>query len=139
LKKAFGSDEAVALIKLLLPQVRNLTGNIKDLRNVSGTADLQKMAQAMTDPWQRLSAIMVNIKDSIGGQVLKKIEPLADKIADMGKYAVDWLNANKYIARLIGFIGIGITALAGAGASLMLLVGAFKLMGVGAKGALLPI
>src|SRR5699024_5229393 len=76
LKKAFGSDEAVALIKLLLPQVRNLTGNIKDLRNVSGTADLQKMAQAMTDPWQRLSAIMVNIKDSIGGQVLKKIEPL---------------------------------------------------------------
>ncbi|WIM82931.1 phage tail tape measure protein [Gallibacterium anatis] len=136
---AFGSDQATALIKLLIPQVRNLTGNIKDLRNVSGTADLQKMAQAMTDPWQRLSAIMVNIKDSIGGQVLKKIEPLANKIADMGKYAVDWLNANKYIARLIGFIGIGITALAGAGASLMLLVGAFKLMGVGAKGALLPI
>lgn len=135
---AFGSDQATALIKLLIPQVRNLTGNIKDLRNVSDTEDLAKMASAMTDPWQRFGSILEGIKIAIGGEVLKKINNLANKIADAGKYFVDWLNANKYISRLIGYIGVGLMSLAGAGASLMLLVGTFKLIGVGATAALLP-
>ncbi|MDA3979044.1 phage tail tape measure protein [Gallibacterium sp. AGMB14963] len=135
---AFGSDQATSLIKLLIPQISNLKGNIKDLRNVSDTAELTKMAQAMTDPWQRFGAILEGIKIAIGGEVLKKINNLANKIADAGKYFVDWLNANKYISRLIGYIGVGLMSLAGAGASLMLLVGTFKLIGVGATAALLP-
>ncbi|MEB3457132.1 phage tail tape measure protein [Pasteurella multocida] len=133
LKKAFGSDEAVALIKLLLPKVNNLKGSIEDLSKVKGMDDLEKMAQAMTDPWARFSQTLNNIKTAIGNEVLRVIEPIANKIADMGTAFVKWLSTYKNIARWIGYIVgliIGATGLAAAVTLLSGIVGALKVVGL---------
>ncbi|WP_424408101.1 phage tail tape measure protein [Pasteurella sp. PK-2025] len=130
LKKAFGSDEAVALIKLLLPKVNNLKGSIQELSNVKGMEDLQKMAQAMTDPWARFSQTLNNVKTAIGTEVLRVIEPIANKIADLGTDFVKWLSTYKNIARWIGYIVgalIGLTALT---AGLTLMSGVISAIGI---------
>ncbi|OOS01091.1 phage tail tape measure protein [Canicola haemoglobinophilus] len=130
LKKAFGSDEAVALIKLLLPKVNNLKGSIQELSNVKGMDDLEKMAQAMTDPWARFSQTLNNIKSAIGAEVLRVIEPIASKIADMGTAFVKWLSTYKNIARWIGYVVGALIGFTGLTAGLTLMSGVISAIGV---------
>ncbi|ARA69452.1 phage tail tape measure protein [Pasteurella multocida] len=130
LKKAFGSDEAVALIKLLLPKVNNLKGSIQDLAKVKGMDDLEKMAQAMTDPWARFSQTLRNIKTAIGTEVLRVIEPIANKIADLGTNFVKWLSTYKNIARWIGYIVGALIGFTGFTAALTLMSGVVAAIGV---------
>ncbi|MFD1806255.1 phage tail tape measure protein [Pasteurella oralis] len=130
LKKAFGSDEAVALIKLLLPKVNNLKGSIQELSNVKGVDGLQKMAQAMTDPWARFSQTLNNIKTAIGTEVLRVIEPIANKIADLGTNFVKWLSTYKNIARWIGYIVGALIGFTGLTAALTLMSGVISAIGV---------
>lgn len=130
LKKAFGSDEAVALIKLLLPKVNNLKGSIQELSNVKGMDDLEKMAQAMTDPWARFSQTLNNIKSAIGTEVLRVIEPIASKIADMGTAFVKWLSTYKNIARWIGYVVGALIGFTGLTAGLTLMSGVISAIGV---------
>ncbi|MCL7832928.1 phage tail tape measure protein [Pasteurella multocida] len=130
LKKAFGSDQAVALIKLLLPKVNNLKGSIQDLAKVKGMDDLEKMAQAMTDPWARFSQTLNNIKTAIGTEVLRVIEPIANKIADLGTNFVKWLSTYKNIARWIGYIVGALIGFTGFTAALTLMSGVVAAIGV---------
>lgn len=130
LKKAFGSEEAVALIKLLLPKVNELNSDITELANVTNTDELAIMATAMVDPWQKLSATVSNIKTAIGGEILKLIAPIADKIAALGKAFVKWLNTYKNIARWIGYIVGALIGLTGLTAAITLFAGAVKAIGI---------
>ncbi|MDA5611090.1 phage tail tape measure protein [Pasteurella multocida] len=130
LKKAFGSEQAVALIKLLLPKVNNLKGSIQDLAKVKGMDDLEKMAQAMTDPWARFSQTLNNIKTAIGTEVLRVIEPIANKIADLGTNFVKWLSTYKNIARWIGYIVGALIGFTGFTAALTLMSGVVAAIGV---------
>ncbi|WP_409138827.1 phage tail tape measure protein [Pasteurella multocida] len=130
LKKAFGSDQAVELIKLLLPKVNNLKGSIQDLAKVKGMDDLEKMAQAMTDPWARFSQTLNNIKTAIGTEVLRVIEPIANKIADLGTNFVKWLSTYKNIARWIGYIVGALIGFTGFTAALTLMSGVVAAIGV---------
>ncbi|MCL7761416.1 phage tail tape measure protein [Pasteurella multocida] len=130
LKKAFGSNQAVALIELLLPKVNNLKGSIQDLAKVKGMDDLEKMAQAMTDPWARFSQTLNNIKTAIGTEVLRVIEPIANKIADLGTNFVKWLSTYKNIARWIGYIVGALIGFTGFTAALTLMSGVVAAIGV---------
>ncbi|WP_137543577.1 phage tail tape measure protein, partial [Escherichia coli] len=53
LKSAFGSDEAVAMIKLLNADIGGLEKNIATLGNIKGMDKAVEMAQAMADPWEQ--------------------------------------------------------------------------------------
>ncbi|MBV7387457.1 phage tail tape measure protein [Pasteurellaceae bacterium TAE3-ERU1] len=139
LKTAFGTDEAVATIKLLLPQLHKLKGDIHSIAQVSNTVDLDKMARAQLDPWQQLSAILTNIKIAIGGEVLKAINPLAQKIADLGGDFVKWLTTYKNIARWIGYIIGLLIGFAAITATITLVVGLFKAWAVAAAFVASPI
>lgn len=130
LKKAFGSDEAVALIKLLLPKVGELKNNVTDLANVTGTAEIEQMALAMVDPWQKLSSTLDNIKIAIGTEVLNAISPIADKIATLGKEFVTWLSTYKNIARWIGYITGALIGFGSVTATLTLLSGVIAAVGI---------
>ncbi|MGC6379969.1 phage tail tape measure protein [Pasteurella multocida] len=130
LRKAFGSNQAVALIELLLPKVNNLKGSIQDLAKVKGMDDLEKMAQAMTDPWARFSQTLNNIKTAIGTEVLRVIEPIANKIADLGTNFVKWLSTYKNIARWIGYIVGALIGFTGFTAALTLMSGVVAAIGV---------
>ncbi|WP_342144698.1 phage tail tape measure protein [Haemophilus influenzae] len=139
LKKAFGSDQAVDLIKLLLPKTKELKNNIAAITKVSDTKALAQMARSMVDPWSRLSQIITGVKTAIGGEILKKLDPIMHKVADLGQKFIDWLKTYKNIARWIGYIigaSIGFAAVA---ATISLVSGAMGLLKVGAIAAFAPI
>lgn len=61
LKKAFGSDEAVGLIKLLMNDTAGLANSMDQLGKVKGMNQATQMAKAMVDPWQRFGSAITAI------------------------------------------------------------------------------
>ena len=142
LKKAFGSDQAVDLIKLLLPKTKELKNNIADIAKVSDTKALAQMARSMVDPWSRLSQIITGVKTAIGGEILKKLDPIMHKVADLGQKFIDWLKTYKNIARWIGYVMGLLIGSAGVAAAITLfsgLIGVIKILGISLFTILAPI
>ncbi|HHF6865042.1 TPA: phage tail tape measure protein [Haemophilus influenzae] len=130
LKKAFGSQQAVDLIKLLLPKTKELKNNIADIAKVSDTKALAQMARSMVDPWSRLSQIITGVKTAIGGEILKKLDPIMHKVADLGQEFIDWLKTYKNIARWIGYAVGALIGFTGLTAALTLMSGIISAIGV---------
>ncbi|WP_112082609.1 phage tail tape measure protein [Haemophilus influenzae] len=142
LKKAFGSDQAVDLIKFLLPKTKELKNNIADIAKVSDTKALAQMARSMVDPWSRLSQIITGVKTAIGGEILKKLDPIMHKVADLGQEFIDWLKTYKNIARWIGYVMGLLIGSAGVAAAITLfsgLIGVIKILGISLFTILAPI
>lgn len=142
LKKAFGSQQAVDLIKLLLPKTKELKNNIADIAKVSDTKALAQMARSMVDPWSRLSQIITGVKTAIGGEILKKLDPIMHKVADLGQKFIDWLKTYKNIARWIGYVMGLLIGSAGVAAAITLfsgLIGVIKILGISLFTILAPI
>lgn len=138
LSKAFGSDDAVAVISYLLPKIGELRNNIDQIDDVSNLDDAAKTAKIVTSVWERLSQIFTNIRAAIGAPVLKKITPFFDKLADMGASFVEWLDTYKNIARWLGYIVGGVIALTAVVPIVMLLIGLFKVWGLALVALKLP-
>lgn len=85
LKSAFGSDEAVAMIKLLNADIGGLEKNIATLGNIKGMDKAVEMAQAMADPWEQAAAIINGIRIEIGTQLLPVLYPFIQKSNEGGK------------------------------------------------------
>jgi len=119
LKKAFGSDEAVALVQMLSMDVAGLRNNIADIGNQTGMASLTQMADAMTDPWGRMRAGIDAISIGIGTELLPVLLPAIESINKLFADSMKWIHANKDMAKLIGlstlaiFGSIGTVALFG--------------------------
>ena len=86
LKKAFGSDEAVSLIKLLLTQTGDLKQNIADLGQVNNMDKAKEMAATMSGVWGRLSGSWDAVKISFGQRILPTINKVVGKLADFVAY-----------------------------------------------------
>ena len=56
IKKAFGSDEAVGMLKLLIQDTAGLAKNIDDLGKIKGMETATNMARKMVDPFMKLEA-----------------------------------------------------------------------------------
>lgn len=111
LKEAFGSDQAVDVITYLLPKIEQLKGNIKDIGDVKNLDEAFRISGITTDSWARLSEILKNIRVAIGQQVLKSLEPIMNKIADIGQAFTNWLSKYKHLARLIGLVSLFVVSL----------------------------
>jgi TP901 family phage tail tape measure protein len=122
LKKAFGSDEAVALVQMLSLDVAGLRNNIADIGNQNGLQSLSKMADAMTDPWGRMRAGIDAISIGIGTELLPVLLPAIESINKLFNDSLKWIHANKDMAKMIGlgtlsiFGSIGAVALFGVAA-----------------------
>ncbi|NDL64836.1 phage tail tape measure protein [Acerihabitans arboris] len=108
LKKAFGSDEAVSMIKLLATDVGGLAKNITALGKINGMENAEKMAKDMTNLFDRMLAVWKGIRIAIGSALLPAMNPLIDKIVEMGARVVEWLLMFKNIARWIGYVSMGV-------------------------------
>ena len=128
LKKALGRKEGLDFIKALIGKVDELGGSITEIGKINGLDEVKAGAVANIDVFKRLQAVVKGIKIAIGDQLLKVLDPLLQKIADVGSYLVDWFTANKYISRLIGLVLGGVAALASA---VTLPTGLFALVKVG--------
>ena len=147
LKKAFGSDEAVSLIKQLMANTGGLAKSIQDLGDISGMKKAEVMAKSMVDPWQRLGEGFNAVKIAIGRGLLPIINPLVDKMASASATVVRWTEQFPELTKWFGLSVVSILGLTAALAALTMIVGFSKIVWSGmlivktvgaALGALVP-
>lgn len=138
-KKAFGSDEAVAMIKLLINNTDTLKTNIADIGNTKGLDSVVDMAKNMVDPYERLTAYLDAIRIVIGGTLLPTIYPLLNGVADTGKQFMRWQAIFPHITKSIGLLVMVILGAAAAGATLNIMLGVGRLVMIAFRAAWLLI
>lgn len=112
LKKAFGSDEAVSLIKQLMADSKGLAGNIDAIGKVQGMDKARAMAAKMTDVWHKGSGAVGVLAASFGQQLLPPLEKLVGTGVDVVKTLVRWIDIAPNLARWVGYGAITVMALA---------------------------
>ncbi|EEG3093062.1 TPA: phage tail tape measure protein [Salmonella enterica subsp. enterica serovar Enteritidis] len=133
LKKAFGSDEAVSMIKLLAGDVDGLKKNINSLGNIKGMDKAVEMAKKMVDPWDQVNSLLEQVRVSIGLRLDPVLAPFLQKIIDGGKAFMKWLDAFPNLARWIGYIVVSMISLAAIGAAVAVIMGTISLIKLGAE------
>lgn len=130
LQKAFGTKEAAQVINNLLPKIDSLKADIAEIDNMKTLDDAMSISKTVTDSWMRFQAIFQNIKIAIGTQILAKLEPVMNRIADMGQEFTNWLRTYKNIARWIGYAVGALIGFTGLTATLTLMSGIISAIGV---------
>ena len=139
LQKAFGTKEAAQVINNLLPKIDSLKADIAEIDNMKSLDDAMAISKTVTDSWMRFQAIFKNIQIAIGTQILKKLEPIMNRIADMGQEFTNWLRTYKNIARWIGYVVGALLGFTGLTAALTLISGVVAAIGVAFSAILGPI
>ncbi|EMD4639948.1 phage tail tape measure protein [Salmonella enterica] len=134
LKKAFGSDEAVSMIKLLAGDIDGLKKNINSLGDIKGMDKAVEMAKKMVDPWDQVNSLLEQVRVSIGLRLDPVFAPFLQKIIDGGKAFMKWLDAFPNIARWLGYIATMTLAFAAAGALASITMGTFGFIMTGLSG-----
>lgn len=111
LKKAFGSKEAVSMIKLLMQDTDKLASNIEQLDKVSGMNSARKMAQAMVDPWEQMAAASTALKTSFGRFMQPVLMPLINAMIKGSGVLMNWIDDYPVLARVVAIATLGIIGL----------------------------
>ena len=127
LAKAFGSQEAVSLVKLLLNDVDGLSGAINKLGKVNGMEQAEKMAAAMTDQSKRLAESWFVIRAAFGSAILPAFNGFVKHIADMGAEVLWFTEMFPNLSRWLGYIVVGFAAAVAIGGLFNLMLGAGKM------------
>lgn len=130
LKKAFGSDEAVSLIKLLMSDTAGLAKSMDQLGKVKGMGTAQQMAKAMVDPWQRLGSAVTALRIAFGQSLLPVLNPLMDRMADGAAVFQRWVGLFPNLARWLGYVTAGVLSLVAAASLLTVLAGLLSVLSV---------
>lgn len=131
LKTAFGSEEAVSLIKLLMADTQGLASSMETLGNIKGMSKAEQMASAMTDQWERLEASWFAVRAAVFGAILPSINAVVGSIADGIVYITAWTDEFPLLAELMGYGAIAAISLGGVVASLSMAMGIAKMMSGG--------
>ncbi|SCY45929.1 phage tail tape measure protein [Desulfoluna spongiiphila] len=123
LKDAFGSEQAVDLINLLMPKVEKLGGDISALGKVKGMEKAMTMADAMVDPFQRLSQGTQALRIGLGQALLPVLIPVVETMAQGAGTMYRWTQEHPIFTRVIGIAAIGVTALSAAVAAFVVVGG----------------
>ncbi|MFQ1850153.1 phage tail tape measure protein [Aeromonas veronii] len=131
LKKAFGSDEAVAMIKLMMDDTKGLATNINALANTHGMGKAEQMAAAMTDQWQRVEQAWFAIRAAAFGVVLPAINAVVGTFADGANDVLRWTHLFPNLTKLISYAALAIVGLSMVTGTWMLVAGVAKLATLG--------
>lgn len=107
IQKAFGSDEAVALIDLLYSKTDDLQGNILGLYGSmgQGISVATRMAQAIneTEPekYETLKQKVDNVTESVGNLLLPTIDQYIGKASKFVEKASEWISKHEDLVRTI--------------------------------------
>lgn len=102
LKKAFGSDEAVSMIKQLLTDTTGLKNNIDALGKVQGMDKARQMAASMTDVWARLGGAFNAVSVSFGQSFLPVLEDIVGWVVKILTYVQSLIAIAPNLTRYIG-------------------------------------
>ncbi|HIF9546411.1 TPA: phage tail tape measure protein [Photobacterium damselae] len=130
LSKAFGSQEAVAMLQLLMQNTNGLKQSINDLGKVKGLDVAEQMAGSMTDQWERLENGLYAVRVAFGSVLLPAVLPVVSAFADGARTVIEWTQFLPNITRLIGKLVLGFFALAAVGGMVTLTMGMWKQVSV---------
>lgn len=126
LKKAFGSDEAVGLIKLLMTDTTGLANSMEQLGNVHGLEQAEKMAKAMVDPWQQFGAAVQAVRTAFGQALIPMLTPLMERMTGIAATLTRWTQLFPNLTRVVGMTVLGVFGLIAAIAALSFIVSMAK-------------
>lgn len=130
LQKAFGSDEAVALIDLLYSKTDDLQGNITSLYGEmgQGITVANDMATAINsaegEKYQVIKQRIQGVKESIGNELLPTINILFDKVATITESVSEWVSKNKDLVRVLATIAMVLGFVIGSVGTFATIIGA---------------
>lgn len=131
LKKAFGSDEAVAMVKLLMTNTKALSTNINALANSHGMGKAEQMAAAMTDQWERVTQAWFAIRAAAFGVVLPAINKVVGVFADGADTVLRWTHLFPNLTRVVSYALLAIVGLSMVTGAWLLLAGLAKMTTLG--------
>ncbi|WP_429074350.1 phage tail tape measure protein [Aeromonas hydrophila] len=131
LKKAFSSDEAVAMIKLLMTNTKGLATNINALANTHGMGKAEQMAASMTDQWERVTQGWFAIRAAAFGVVLPAINAVVGVFADGANDVLRWTHLFPNLTKVISYAMLTIVGLSMVTGAWMLVAGLAKLATLG--------
>ncbi|NME02791.1 phage tail tape measure protein [Aeromonas sp. DNRA1] len=131
LKKAFGSDEAVAMIKLLMTNTKGLATNINALANTHGMGKAEQMAAAMTDQWERVTQAWFAIRAAAFGVVLPAINAVVGVFADGATTVLRWTHLFPNLTKVVSYALLAIVGLSMVTGTWVLVAGVAKLATLG--------
>jgi len=134
LKKAFGSDEAVGLIKLLMGQTDGLSNSITKLGKIRGMDNAVKMAKAMVDPWEQFHAVTEAVRIGFGNALLPAINDFLQTLSGGMTTLYGWTQEFPNLTKWVGYLTLGILGL-GAGVGAFYIVMGLAKMAMAAMGA----
>ena len=131
LKKAFGSEEAVSMIKLLMADTNGLAASMEQLGKIKGMDKAEEMAAAMTDQWERLNGSWFAVRAAVFGAVLPAINSIVGAMANGFTTLTGWVQEFPLLGEVLGVVAIGALSLGGVVSVLSLAMGAAKMMSAG--------
>jgi len=136
LKKAFGSDEAVSLIKLLMADTAGLSGAMEQLGKVKGMEEAEKMASHMVTPLQRIWQGVQGVTIALGQGLNPALDPIINGMADASATMTRWMTKFPNITRWIGYAVLAVLGMAAAMGALSVIVGISRLGMIGLSPAI---
>jgi TP901 family phage tail tape measure protein len=127
LKKAFGSDEAVAMVKLLMTNTKGLANNINALANTHGMGKAEQMAASMTDQWQRVEQAWFAIRVAAFSTILPAVNGVMAVVAGFAGTVLRWTQLFPNLTRVISYAIMGIIGLGMVTGSWLLIAGVAQL------------
>ncbi|MFM4706873.1 phage tail tape measure protein [Aeromonas caviae] len=131
LKKAFGSDEAVAMVKLLMTNTKALSTNINALANTHGMGKAEQMAASMTDQWERVTQGWFAIRAAAFGVVLPAINKVVGVFADGADTVLRWTHLFPNLTRVVSYALLAIVGLSMVTGAWLLIAGLAKMTTLG--------
>lgn len=131
IKKAFGSDEAVSMVKLLMTNTKALGTNINALANTHGMGKAEQMAAAMTDQWERVTQAWFAIRAAAFGVVLPAINAVVGVFADSATTVLRWTHLFPNLTKVVSYALLAIAGLGMVTGTWMLVAGVAKLATLG--------
>ncbi|CAK2463187.1 Phage tail tape measure protein [Vibrio crassostreae] len=128
LSKAFGTQEATAMIQLLMQNTDGLANSISDLGKVKGLDVAEQMAGTMTDQWERLEQGVFAVRTAFGAALLPALLPVISSLADGAMEIIEWTQMFPNLTKYIGFAGVALLGLVAAGGLLTVVAGALSVL-----------
>ncbi|TOB47566.1 phage tail tape measure protein [Vibrio parahaemolyticus] len=126
LSKAFGTQEATAMIQLLMQNTDGLATSIDALGQVKGLDVAEQMAGAMTDQWERLEQGLFSVRAAFGAALLPALLPIVGALADGASVLIEWTQLFPNITKWIGYAGITLLSFVAINGLLTIAVGIGK-------------
>ncbi|MFC6977599.1 phage tail tape measure protein [Microbulbifer taiwanensis] len=136
LQKAFGK-RGMSMVLAMSNASGTLSGNIEELTKLGrqqGLRDLEMMASAIADPWEKAHHAVRNSRAVFGTFINDALKPLLGWVTDSAVTTQRWMDLFPNVTRVVAYTTLGIIGLIGAVSLLAVVGGGLQLVIAGLSG-----